>query len=65
MMDWADKLGEENIVFLREGDEDDGLFGPYDYDNYNYSVVDSPKNKKIKKLYEKFSELVKAEKEYH
>lgn len=64
ILDWADNLGEENVVFLRESDEDKGLFGEYDYDN-QCNIVDSPKNKRIEKLYKKMNKLVKGEREYH
>lgn len=66
--DWVDKLGEDNVVFVRESDEGMGghLFGEYDYkDNPSWEKRDTKRNRKIDELYNKFYELKEDEMEYH
>jgi len=59
ILKWARKLGEDNIVFVRESDEAMGgsIFGG---EEGQYS-----EDPKIKEQYKKFHELVLAETEYH
>lgn len=78
---WAEKIGQENIVLLRESDEDDGLFGSnmtknemdtYDFDrdkwekkSYFKELSDEEKYKLEEDLKKKLEELSLSAMEYH
>lgn len=59
ILEWSDKLGEENIVFLRESDE--GMGGYLFCNEHEYDQD----NAKFKPLYDQLEKLTEAELEYH
>ena len=62
ILEWANKLGEDNIVFVRESDEGSG---GYLFDNNAGRMAEEGDDMEFEKGYEELERLKEDEREYH